>query len=136
MRQDLPVVHQIIQSNHATQQMFSIYHLDSLNIPNIVLVGVPDVKALERVTKKLEQGQIPHYRYIEPDGNMGFTAITTAPISGEQREVLRNYRVYSPVAQQQERLSLQQEMQVQFLPGEPCRGSSNGAPSAMTSESA
>jgi hypothetical protein len=72
-------------------------------VPNIVLVGMPNVAALRRVSKKLEVNQIPHYDWIEPDHDFGFTAIATAPIWGEQREALKNYRVYhTPVAQLRE----------------------------------
>ena len=123
VRQDLPVVHQIIQTNHATQQITALYRSDG-GIPNLVLVGVADLEALHKVQKKLQESRIPHYAYNEPDDEMGFTAICTAAISGEQRTTLRHFKLYregtsqevcrsnpnfptsTPVAQQQERLSL------------------------------
>ena len=64
-------------------------------MPNLVLIGVPDVTALERVKEKLEKGGIPHFNWVEPDFNFGFTAIATAPLMGEKRSLLSNYQVWS-----------------------------------------
>ena len=78
--------------------------------PNIVMIGLPNVAALQRAEVKLRANGIPHYPWHEPDNDMGFTSIATAPISGEQRKVLQNYRVYNfPVAQNTERLVLTKE---------------------------
>lgn len=79
--------------------------------PNIVLVGLPNVRSLMRVEKKLQANAIPHYSWTEPDHDFGFTAITTAPLHGEQRELLKDYRVYAPVAQLAERLALNQKVE-------------------------
>lgn len=67
----------------------------SYGTPNLIVIGVPDVKALLRVRAKLEAAKIPHYNWEEPDYDFGFTAIATAPLYDEQRKVLRNYRVWS-----------------------------------------
>lgn len=73
--------------------------------PNIVTIGLPNVAALNRALAKIKAANILHYAWVEPDFNFGFTSIATAPIQGEQRKVLANYRVYnSPVAQPQEHL--------------------------------
>lgn len=62
------------------------------------MIGVPDLKALLRVDQKLKDNQIEHCNWEEPDYDYGFTAICTAPLMGEKREVLKKYRVYSPGA--------------------------------------
>lgn len=66
-----------------------------MGVPNIVLVGVPHLKSLQRVAEKLRANAVPHYEWTEPDYDLGFTSITTAPVRGEQRKVFENYRVYS-----------------------------------------
>lgn len=75
--------------------MFKITTLLKLpeGCPNHVAIGVPDVAALERVAAKLRAHRIPHAEWHEPDGDMGFTAIATAPLNGEERKVLANYRL-------------------------------------------
>jgi hypothetical protein len=83
----------MVQSNHATRGITSIYP-QGHGIPNIVLIGVPDVNALNRVKTKLSKYQIPHYCWVEPDYDFGFTAIATAAILPEQKEPLLNYRLW------------------------------------------
>lgn len=91
-----------MQSNHATLHLSSLYRVDE-GIPNIVAIGVPTLKSLNKARGKLEAAKIPHYAWHEPDPlkigdewlSNQFTAITTAPIRGEQRLALENYRVYS-----------------------------------------
>jgi len=82
-----------VQSNHATRGITSL-HPQGEGIPNIVLIGVPDVDALNRVLARLEAAGIPHYCWSEPDNNMGFTAIATTALGGDERQVLRNYRLW------------------------------------------
>lgn len=84
----------IVQTNHATQQLFSILPSPE-GIPNIVAIGVPDEAALKRVFAKLKANQIQHRPFYEPDGDLGFTAIVTVPLDGVQREALRNYRLFN-----------------------------------------
>lgn len=61
--------------------------------PNHVVIGVPDTRALDRVRTKLDAHGIPHFPWHEPDGDLGFTAIATAPLRGDDRKVLGNYRL-------------------------------------------
>lgn len=81
---------QMVQSNHATFEMAARYGRAS-PIPSLVTIGVPHQKALERVIRKLETNQIEHYRFDEPDFDMGLSAVATVPLDDEQRQVLRNY---------------------------------------------
>jgi hypothetical protein len=94
IRQDIPVAQQITQSNHATYSLALAYN-PACDIPNIVTIGVPDLAALKRVQYKLVQNQIPHYAWTEPDFDLGFTSITTVPLDFNQKQILKNYRVYS-----------------------------------------
>jgi hypothetical protein len=92
-------------------------------IPNIILIGLPNISALRRAEAKLCANGIPHYAWSEPDYDFGFTAIATTPIHGEQRKALANYRVYSfPVAQNTER----QVLTLEDVGGNPT-GEANGA---------
>lgn len=93
IREDLPISHQIVQSNHATFSIASLLRLER-GIPNIILIGVPHLRSLNKVLAKLKAHQIPHFAWTEPDYDFGLTAIATAPLEGEQRSVLSNYRLY------------------------------------------
>lgn len=75
-------------------------------MPNIVLVGLPNVRSLEKTARKLRLNNIPHHEWHEPDFDFGFTAICTAPLDEKQRIILKDYRVYAPIAQLGERPAL------------------------------
>ncbi len=92
VRQDIPLPHQIVQSNHATLSMASLHGFDG--IPNIVLIGVPDKAALLRAADQCWENAIPHYLWREPDFDFGETAIATAAISGAKREAFAQYRLW------------------------------------------
>lgn len=66
-------------------------------IPNIILIGVPSRRHLEKVRDKLVQNDIYHYVWHEPDSDMGFTAIATVPLEGSQKLVLSKYRLWRPL---------------------------------------
>jgi hypothetical protein len=83
----------MVQSNHATRGVTASYPQGE-GIPNIVLIGVPDVAALSRVREKLAANALPHYVWIEPDNDLGFTAIATIALTVEQKKVLSSYRLY------------------------------------------
>lgn len=93
VRQDISLAQQIVQSNHATLSLSSHYGVEGT--PNIVVIGVPDVAALERACREMTAAGIPHHSWHEPDFDMGFTAITSAPIEGEQRRALAHYKVWN-----------------------------------------
>jgi len=67
----------------------------SPEVPHIVLIGVPDVKALERVIQKLRDNHIEFAAFDEPDDNLGLTAVATVPLNEEQRLVFQNYKIWT-----------------------------------------
>lgn len=95
VRQDLPLAQQLVQSNHAMFMMASTLS-DVEGIPSVLLIGMPDVAALNRVVTKLTARNIPHVAYVEPDfaNELGFTAISTAPLNCVQKLALINFRLW------------------------------------------
>jgi hypothetical protein len=63
-------------------------------VPHIVLIGVPNQKALERVIQKLQDNHIEFSSFVEPDNDLGLTAVATVPLAAAQRETLQNYKLY------------------------------------------
>lgn len=96
MRYDLPVEQQIIQPTHATFEMAStlMQSVDHVT-PSIVLVGTPNVKSLRRVIEKLTLNHIGFSAFEEPDNDLGLTAVATVPLNAEQRDVLKNYKLWN-----------------------------------------
>lgn len=83
----------MVQTNHATFALASILTPDT-GIPNIVLVGVPDVSALNRVLAKLKANQVGHYAFSDPDIGPEVNAVTTVALDDLQKQCLSNYRLW------------------------------------------
>jgi hypothetical protein len=70
-------------------------HHNKSIIPYIVLIGVPNKRALDRVIQKLNDNHIAHTPFFEPDWDMGLSAIATTPnLSQEQHNALKNYSIW------------------------------------------
>ena len=93
VRQDISLAQQLVQSSHAVYSIAQQQtNLDKNTIPSIVMIGVPNSKALNRVITKLQLNNIEHATFFEPDFNMGLSAVATAPLyTNEERAVLKNY---------------------------------------------
>lgn len=94
VRYDLSLPQQLVQTNHATMKMTSLYGIEGT--PNIALIGVDDLVELQAASQLLSDLQVPHHNWCEPDWDLGFTSITTAPISGAQRAALAHYKTWRP----------------------------------------
>lgn len=93
-RTDLAVEHLIVQTNHATQKLTSLLRLSETVTPNIIAIGLPNIKSLEKVLAHLKENQLTHYAWKEPDNDFGLTAIMTAPLYGGQRSHLKKYQTF------------------------------------------
>lgn len=103
-RQDLPVAKQLVHTNHAVFQMAMNYGKGWLGsnegIPSVIVIGVPNEKALHRVSHKLAFGDrvITACRWFDPMyPDLGLAAIATVPLSQEEKTALACYRIYKPV---------------------------------------
>jgi hypothetical protein len=105
----MTLAQQIVQTNHATFEMASTLTRINNATPSIVLIGVPDKKALDRVIDKLNTNQIKFSLFHEDDYDMGLTAVATVPLDEDQRAIMRNYKLWNEstfntrVAQRSER---------------------------------
>lgn len=63
--------------------------------PSIVLIGVPNRRALERVIEKLRLHRIEFSPFFESDGDMGLSAVATVPLSEDERALLQNYKLWN-----------------------------------------
>lgn len=95
VRQNISLAAQIIQTNHATFEMAQALPKSAdLVTPSIVLVGVPDQKALEKVIRKLKLNRIAASAFYEGDDDLGLTAVATVPLTEEQHAILENYKLW------------------------------------------
>jgi hypothetical protein len=61
------------------------------DIPNAVLIGARTENALLDIQEYLEENDIKHEMFYEPDIS-AFTAIATYPLKGKERLPLRKFR--------------------------------------------
>ena len=120
VRQDIPLEHQLVLSLHSATEVAKLYGITGT--PNIIAIGVPDIKALRRVEAKLTAAAIDHYAWEEPDNNLGLTSIATAPLDSTAKAVLAHYRLWKPVCRcssEKEQSILVERSGVQILPAAP-----------------
>jgi glycosyltransferase A (GT-A) superfamily protein (DUF2064 family) len=99
VRQDLPLAQQLVQTNHATFQMASRLarkaEVSSDETPSVVVIGLPDKPALEAAIQRLIRYKIAHEAFVEPDFDMGLSAIATVPIeNSKQRKAMFLYKTW------------------------------------------
>ena len=95
VRYDLSPEQTVIQTNHATFEMaYTLPQSVELTTPSLVLIGVPDKKALKKVISKLRLNSIEFSAFDEPDDDLGLTAVATVPLTEEQRAILQQYKLW------------------------------------------
>ena len=97
VRQDISLAAQVVQTNHATFKMARSLSqsVDDTTTPSIVLVGVPNKKALEKVIRKLQLNCIDASAFYESDDDLGLTAVATVPLNEEQHSLLEKYKLWN-----------------------------------------
>lgn len=87
VRQDLVAEQQAVQACHAAWQAGSETGVAGAS-PNLVLLHVPHEEALHRLAQTVEEKGIRYALFFEPDGDMGYSALTTEPLSCRKQRAL------------------------------------------------
>jgi len=95
IRKDLPLQHQIVQACHSSLEAGAEFNEPS-NTHNLVLIQVADLEELESVDTKLTACGFRFHKFFEPDNNLGYTSITTEPLTLEQKKKLSNFKLWRP----------------------------------------
>lgn len=110
IRQDLFNWQQLVHTNHVALEMgaeilratplceltTSAFRLNGH--PNIVVVGVADIAALQAAHVDLMKREVPHKMWADPDDlglNPNWTSLATYPITKQERNKLHHYRPWS-----------------------------------------
>jgi len=96
IRKDIPLADQIVQTAHSAFHAGNISFLEDGEIPSLILLEVNSQEELNNLSKKLNNSGILSYRFFEPDDDMGYTSLTTEPVTDEQRKLFSNYRLWRP----------------------------------------
>ena len=97
VRLDLPLEQQLVQLGHAIYGVASLWvpAEPGAAAPNMIVCGAPSLRVLERVARKCMVHGVPHFAWSEPDAALGFTALCTVPLTGWQRDLFKNYKLWS-----------------------------------------
>ena len=108
VRKDIPLADQLVQFGHACLEAGSAFYRPShgttvesdgqirheREVASLIGLQVPDQDALIRASEELTQAGIRHEIFFEPDDGMGYTALTTEPISGKMREAFKKFPLW------------------------------------------
>jgi hypothetical protein len=96
VRQNISIQQQFVQGIHGAYK--APKGIGDHGDPKVCVVGMPDIKALQRVLKKLHEHGISRHAWFEPDHCevRDLTAIVTEPVIGEKKDALANYRLWQP----------------------------------------
>lgn len=98
VRQDLALQDQLGAHGHAIERLMILFR-PNLGLPSIITIGIPHAKSMDRVQGKVRDNNLPYLAWIDPDfKELGVTSIATYCETENEREVLRNYRLYDPRA--------------------------------------
>lgn len=93
IRKDLQIQHQLVQACHSALEAGSRFHSSNL-IPSLVLCSAENEVHLNEISLFLDKHQIKYHKFFEPDNDMGYSSITTEPLSLERKKVLSNFKLW------------------------------------------
>ena len=92
VRTDLPQPQQVVQSCHAVFEVARNMPACSGH-PSMVVLGVKNETQLQKVQDKMNQHGIEFRSFYEPLFDNSLTAISSVPLSEDQRKIFKNYQL-------------------------------------------
>jgi hypothetical protein len=97
IRKDIPLADQIVQTAHSAFHAGNDFGTGVPNhIPSLVLLEIANQEELLALSAKLDAKNIEHFKFFEPDDNLGYTSITTTTVNGDDRKPFSNLRLWRP----------------------------------------
>lgn len=93
IRRDLPIQHQLVQACHSALEAGSEFKQPG-QIPNLVLLDAKDASHLDEISNFLMSNGIRFHKFFEPDNEMGYSSITTEPLSADRKKKLSNFKMW------------------------------------------
>lgn len=95
IRRDISPEQRIVQLGHATWEAGLRFEKPS-EIASLILLSAENEMDLNAISQKLEERDIDHYKFFEPDNGMGYSAICTKPIYEQKdRNFFKRYKLYT-----------------------------------------
>lgn len=93
IRTDIAIEHQITQACHSALQAGAEF-LNPKDIPYLITLSIPSKDDLLKTAGHLNEKGIKFHMFFEPDNDMGYSSITTEPLSKEQARYLSKYKLW------------------------------------------
>ncbi len=95
VRRDLPLAYQSVQAVHAGITAGRELISPEIKNPNLVLVTVPDLRALLNLRNQCHEHGIKNQLFVEEDIGYQPTSLATEPVSGKARNVFRKLPLFT-----------------------------------------
>lgn len=94
VRTDLSIPQQVVQACHAAIEASWLFHLDDLEHPSVIVLGMKNEKKLEDFKKYLDSLGFVHYdEFREPDRNNELTSISTVALPENCKQYFKKYQL-------------------------------------------
>ena len=94
IRQDMDIQHQLVQAAHSSLEAGYEFK-DTDTIPFLICLGMKSGKELAKAERYLDSIGIKYHKFFEPDNNLGYTSITTEPLSKSQKALFKRFRLWT-----------------------------------------
>jgi hypothetical protein len=92
VRTDLAIATQMVQVAHACITAGNRFPLAAHH--HLVFLGVASEPVLQDTASSLARDGVDHALFFEPDENVGYTALCTGPVIGENQRLFRRFRLW------------------------------------------
>ncbi len=96
VRTDIPLADQLVQACHASIEAGARFHHPTGC--HLVLLSVPDERALHEALTGLDWHGICYSLFYEPDDGIGYSAACTQPVGKHHRRLFRRYNLWNATA--------------------------------------
>lgn len=94
IREDLPLEHQMVQASHAALEAGFRFPKPK-ETSYLIMLAAKNQQELQAAADELAGQGIDHHLFYEPDfGPMGHSALATRPLFGEERRLMRKFRLF------------------------------------------
>jgi hypothetical protein len=96
VRRDLPIHTQLVQTAHAALEIG--LSLNEEKKPKqtsfLILLDAIDQEHLQKISRYLDDHDIEHHMFFEPDYDTGYTAICTEPLPLDKRKHFKKFNLW------------------------------------------
>ena len=98
VRTDLSLEQQIVQAAHAAVEASRRFYAPEHGVASLIVLAVSNLAALYKARNRLEDLELEHTVFFEPDWEMGHSALATRPVLDVERKIFKGWQLWKMVA--------------------------------------